>query len=169
MGADDALDDGLVDSVRKHGEAAVVFHDYLVANTAGAITSGVWMGFNAVTWLTPEQVQQRMLAYPYACETGIGSSMRKEHMLWLVQREFWKLGPWSDAIGFSLVACLHGCVFVPGSGATFTRDDAGYGGSHRGGPRADEYHTAARQLVDSVELPAKVRAAICTRRQVPYG
>ena len=169
MGADDAVNDGLVDSVRKHGQAAVVFHDYLVANTAGAITSGLWMGFNAVTWLTPEQVQQRMLTYPYACETGIGSSIRKEHLLWLIEREFWKLGPWSDAIGYSLIAAMHGCVFVPGAGAIFTQDDAGYGCSHRGGTRAAEYHAAARRLVDSVDLPPGVRAAICTRREVPYG
>ena len=87
MGADDALVRGIVPSVERFPSAAVVFHDYWVANTTDQITGGVCMGYDAVTELTPTQMQQRLVSHPYASETGIGSAIRKDLLLWLTERQ----------------------------------------------------------------------------------
>jgi len=169
LGADDALASGVVDSVGRHPTAAVVFHDYWVAGTDDRITSAVVMGFQTPTELTPQQVLHRTRTHPWATETGIGSGIRLDHLLWLAGRQFWLMGPWSDAIGYAVVAALHGCMYCPGAGAIFTHDPNGYGATGRDGGDQAKYHAAVREFVDNVDLPQDVRQLLCDKRGVPYG
>lgn len=167
MGADDRLEDGVVDSVNRYPDAAVVFHDYWVAKPGQEVSGAVVLGVDAVTTLSPEQVQQRIIDRPYACETGIGAGIRKDFLLWLNAYCWWDMGPWSDAIGYAAIAARWGAVYVPGCGATFTIDDAAYGESHRTGARAPLYHRAARRFLKETRLPFSVAAAIQTKRGIP--
>lgn len=169
MGADDKLEHGVIDSVNRHPAAAVVFHDYWVADTAGHVSGAVAMGYEAVTELSPEQVRNRLRERPYATETGIGSGIRRDCLLWLNSLAWWRMGPWSDAIGYAAVAVRHGAVYAPGAGATFTNDSGGYGHQHRSGPRVAEYFAAIREFLGNAGIPFSVAAAICTKRGVPYG
>lgn len=169
MGADDKLELGVVASVDKHHDAAVVFHDYWLADTDGNNTGAVTMGFEEPARLSPRQMRDRVRERPWASETGIGSGIRKDQLLWLNSLGWWRMGPWSDAVGYAVVAVNHGAVYEPGAGATFTVDDAGYGQTHRTGPDAEKYHDGVRQFLRDAGVPFSVAAAICVKRGVPYG
>ena len=169
MGADDALTDCVVESVNEYPDAAIVFHDYWVADTDDNITGLVHNGFQEAVTFGPDEMLHRIRTYPYASETGIGSGIRTDLLRWLAARQFWLMGPWSDAIGYAVVAALHGCVFAPKKGAVFTVDPAGYGAQGRDGADAGMYHAAIRRFVDAVDLPHDVKQFICLKRQVPYG
>lgn len=166
MGADDSLADGVVDSVNRHADAAAVFHDYWVADITSTIVGSVFNGFESVTVMEPADAQRRLLTYPYATETGIGSGIRWDCLLWLAARQFWRMGPWSDAIGYAVIAALHGCVFVPGSGAVFCVDDEGYGALGRSGQDVERYHQACREFVSESGVPADVGTAILGKRGI---
>jgi len=166
MGADDSLTDGVVDSVNRHPDAAVIFHDYWCSDTNAVIRGSVFMGFEQVTPMTPDEARHRLLTYPYASETGIGSGIRRDCLQWLVSQKFWRMGPWSDAIGYAVVAALWGCVFVPGAGAIFAIDDAGYGARGREGAEALSYHQACREFLAGVNLPAALKVAILHKRGI---
>lgn len=166
MGADDALAEGVVDSVSRYEDAAVVFHDYWVTDTAGTTVGAVVNGFSSVTALSAADTCERLRRYPYATETGIGSGIRKDCLLWLVARRLWEMGPWSDAIGYAAVAAIWGCVFVPGAGARFTVDDNGYGARGREGPDAARYHEACRQFLRMTGLPPDVQASLLNKRGI---
>ena len=169
MGADDKLEAGVIDSVCRYPDAAVVFHDYYTCGTDGLVNGGVTNGFDAVTDLSPVQMRHRVRERPYASETGIGSAVRRDHLLWLNSLQWWNMGPWSDAIGYAAVAIKHGAVFVPGSGATFTVNDEGYGNRERTGARAARYHDACRAFLAAADVPFSVAAALCLKRGIPYG
>ena len=171
MGADDTLAVGVVDSVGRHEDAAVVFHDYNVADASGTLTGSVRQGYDSAagTRLTPEQMRHRLRERPHATETGIGSGIRRDCLLWLNSLQWWRMGPWSDAIGYAAVGVRHGAAYVAGSGATFTVDNGGYGHQHRTGPRAAEYHVAIWEFLGKAGIPFSVAAAICTKRGVPYA
>lgn len=169
MGSDDTLAAGVVDSVSRHEDAAVVFHDYWVANGSGTVTGAVTQGVESVTRMTPEQVRHRLRERPHASETGIGSGIRRDCLLWLNSLEWWRMGPWSDAVGYATVAVLHGAVYSPGAAATFTDDASGYGHQQRSGPRVAEYYRAIWGFLELAGIPFSVAAAICNKRGVPYG
>jgi glycosyltransferase involved in cell wall biosynthesis len=169
MGADDALVHGVIDSIEQHQDAAVVFHDYYVCTPEDKITHGVTCGYKVTTELDAEATQHRIVHWPYPSETGIGAGIRREHLAWLTQRQWWLMGPWSDCIGYGVAAALYGCVYVPMAGAVFTLDPAGYGATGRDGPDQSKYFKAVRSFVDGFDLPADVRRSMCVRRQVPYA
>jgi hypothetical protein len=166
MGADDWLANGVVDSVNRHPNAAVVFHDYCVANTDGTQIGAVSNGFESVTHMSSEQVCSRLVQYPYPTETGIGSGLRLDCLRWLEAQHFWRMGPWSDAIGFAAVAALWGCVFVPGAGATFTQDDHGYGATNRNSSDSIRYMAECVSFLASSGVPGDAATALCRKRGV---
>lgn len=166
MGADDAIIDGVVDSVNRYPDAAVVFHDYWVSGPDDVVTGAVFNGFTEATVMSAEDVQRRLVQHPYATETGIGSGIRRDFLLWLSDRQFWLMGPWSDAVGYAAVASLWGCVFVPGCGAVFTIDDNGYGARGRAGPDAAKYHQASRDFLRGTDVPHDVAVKILNKRGI---
>jgi|GEM_PF-2692950 len=166
MGADDWLANGVVDSVNRHPDSAVVFHDYWVANTDGTQIGAVSNGFESVTHMSSAQVCSRLVQYPYPTETGIGSGLRLDCLRWLEAKQFWRMGPWSDAIGFAAVAALWGCVFVPGAGATFTQDDHGYGATNRNSSDSIRYMAECVSFLASSGVPSDAAAALCRKRGV---
>jgi hypothetical protein len=166
MGADDWLANGVVDSVNRHPDAAVVFHDYLVANTDGTQIGAVSNGFESVMHMSAAQMCSRLVEYPYPTETGIGSGMRLDCLRWLEAKHFWRMGPWSDAIGFAAVAALWGCVFVPSGGATFTQDDHGYGATNRNSSDSIRYMAECISFLASSGVPSDAAAALCRKRGV---
>jgi hypothetical protein len=168
MGADDALIHGIINSVEKHSHAAVVFHDYYVCTPEDKITHGVTCGYPVTTELDAQATQHRIIHWPYPSETGIGAGIRREHLVWLAQRQWWLMGPWSDCIGYGVAAALYGCVYVPMAGALFTQDPSGYGAKGRSGPDQAKYFDAIQTFVDGFALPAEVRRSMCVRREVPY-
>lgn len=169
LGADDTLAFGVVDSVNRHSDAAVVFHDYLVSNSEGTVIGAVTQGVDAVTNLTPKQMRHRLRERTNATETGIGSGIRRDCLLWLSALHWWRMGPWSDAIGYATVGVLNGAVYCPQTGATFTDDADGYGHQHRSGSRIAEYHKGISEFLNKSCVPFSVASAICSKRQVPYG
>jgi hypothetical protein len=169
VGSDDALTHVAVANFERHTDAAVVFHDYYVCGTDNRLTHGVISGYDETTTLQPPDVCDRIISWQWPSETGIGAGIRKEHLLWLAERRFWEMGPWSDCIGYAVVAALHGCVYVPQFGAVFTADEYGYGHQGRHGEHQSDFFQACRAFVDSVYLPQDVRRSMLTRRQVPYA
>ena len=166
LSADDELASGVVENVTWHRKAAVVFHDYLLRKPDGEVFAGVSMGCTSPSWLSPDQFCRRLVNAENASETGIGSSMRKEHLVWLAGMCWWEMGPWADAIGYAAVGALHGAVFCPGAGATFTVDESGYGATERAGARRDEYHAAVRRFLTYANMPSDAAAALMRKRQV---
>ena len=168
MGADDLLEPGLVHSINSHPHAAVVFHDYWVRFPDGTRPGAVTMGYGETRTLTPGEVCERLRSHPNATETGIGSGIRLDCLLWLASLSFWRMGPWSDAIGYAAVAARWGAVYVPGAGATFTDDPNGYGCQGRGGARRDEYHAASRRFLEAAEIDATTAEALCRQREIAW-
>ena len=169
MGADDRLLPGIVESVERFPTAAVVFHDYQVANPAGQIVGHVGCGLESTTTMTPAEVRRRLREWPVPTETGIGAAIQLQWLLKLGQHQWWNMGPWSDCIAYSVVAGTAGAVYVPQDGAVFTDDTSGYGHTHRAGPEAAEYMHRVRQFLRSTNFPWSVSAALCSKRGVPYA
>jgi hypothetical protein len=86
--------------------------------------------------------------------------------MWLCQYEYWRMGPWADAVGYSAVAAMGGCVYVPQAGAIFTEDDAGYGVTQRNSTDSGRYMVECWAFLKRAGVPQDVAAAICRKRGV---
>jgi len=167
MGADDELLSGVVQSVMRHGEAAVIFHDYFCRKP------GQWPHY-MIQLAEPSQQQvlsssdvcDRILNGARGVETGIASAIRHDWLKRLCELEYWRMGPWADAIGYGTVAALAGAVYVPQAGAIFTIDDDGYGEKSRTGSDSCEYMAEVRDFLKRAEVPPDVAAALCRHRGV---
>jgi glycosyltransferase involved in cell wall biosynthesis len=150
-GADDELIDGVV-SLGSVGEFPLIFTDYLVRSSPGEEPCGIITqnaakhGARDAVFLKPDDVQERYLSSCYPTETGIGTLIRTDWLMWLRDRAFWKMGPWSDAIGYACVAGIAGAAYVPGAGAVFTQNETGYGATNRRFEVSGEFHKASRDF-----------------------
>jgi|694.fasta_scaffold10051_2 hypothetical protein len=166
LGADDELLSGIV-SLADAGDFPVIFADYLVRIDSMPDMRGlVSQGVAQATVMSPGQVRDRFMSPCNPTETGIGSLLLLDRLLWLRDRKFWRMGPWSDAIGYATVAALHGAAYVPGAGAVVSERADGYGASGRTGPDAEQYREACREFVFSSGLDDKVAKRILFKRGI---
>lgn len=166
LSADDELYPGVVQSTMRHPQAAVVFHSYMVRKPGQAAHGGVVMPVRGISSMTPGQACTHLTSDALPCETGIGSAIHHSWLKWLCQHEYWRMGPWADAVGYASVAALGGCVYCQEFGAIFTEDDAGYGFTRRNGPDAARYMVEVWAFLKRAEVPQDVAAAICRKRGV---
>lgn len=166
LSADDELYPGVVQSTMRHHNAAVVFHSYYCRKPGQDPYAVVPMPFPQSTAMTPSEACRHLGSDAQPCETGVGSAMRWNWLLWLCQLEYWRMGPWADSIGYASVAALGGCVYVPGPGAIFTEDDAGYGARVRNSQDASRYMVECWAFLKRAGVPQDVAAAICRKRGV---
>jgi len=167
LGADDELMPSVVQSVMRHRQAAIVFHNYYCR------ISGQWPHLmvqcaepSRQQVLSASDVQSRMLSGAAPVETGIGSAIRHDWLMRLCELEYWRMGPWSDAIAYGTVAALGGAVYVPQAGAIFTQDNQGYGEKSRTGPDSSRYMVEVWAFLKRAEVPPDVAAALCAKRGV---
>lgn len=171
LGADDELLSGVV-SLGSVGDFPVIFTDYLVRTDARSEPTGIVQmdvtkhGEKAAVFLSPEQVCDRFMSECFPTETGIGSLLSIEWLLWMKDREFWRMGPWSDAVAYAAVAAIAGAAYVPGVGAVFTQREDGYGATQRNGPGTKAYSEACREFVFSSGLDDKVAKRILLKRRI---
>jgi glycosyltransferase involved in cell wall biosynthesis len=167
LSADDELWPGVVQSVMRYPRAAVIFHPYFTRKPGQSIHAMVPMPFSHIQARTPEEAQQVLTSDANPCETGIGSAIHHSWLAWLCELEYWRMGPWADAVGYSAVAALGGCVYAgPDVGAVFTEDDAGYGATRRNGPGAALLMAEVRAFLERAKVPQPVADAICRKRGV---
>ena len=166
LSADDELYPGVVQSTMRHPNAAVVFHSYYCRKPGRDPHAAVPMPFAQATAMTPGEACQHLVSDALPCETGIGSAIRWNWLAWLCNLEYWRMGPWADAVGYSAVAALGGCVYVPQPGAIFTEDDGGYGVTRRNSPDASRYMIECWAFLKRAKVPEDVAAAICRKRGV---
>jgi glycosyltransferase involved in cell wall biosynthesis len=164
LSADDELCPGVVQSVMRHRTAAVIFHSYYLRKPSCYVHGAVDVG--AFQSCTPDDACRRFLSEANPCETGIGSAIHHSWLAWLCDLEYWRMGPWADAIGYAVVAALGGAVYVPQPGAIFTEDDAGYGEKSRTGPDASRYMVEVWAFLKRADVPPDVAAALCRKRGV---
>ena len=124
--ADDMLLPGMIAHAREHAAAPVVFTDYHCLD-GRQLLPGVSQSVTETTKLTDDEVRQRIRSNTNATETGIGSAIHLKHLEWLASLQFWRCGPFGDAIGYAAVAALHGAVYLPGSGAAIRVNPQSYG------------------------------------------
>lgn len=166
LSADDELHPGVVQSTMRHHDAAVIFHSYYCRKPGRDPHGAVPMPFHQVTAMTKAEACQHISSDALPCETGIGSAIRWNWLLWLCQLEYWRMGPWADAVGYSAVAAMGGCVYVPQAGAIFTEDDAGYGVTQRNSTDSGRYMVECWAFLKRAGVPQDVAAAICRKRGV---
>ena len=166
LSADDELHPGVVQSTMRHPNAAVIFHSYYCRKPGRDPHGAVPMPFHQVTAMTKAEACQHISSDALPCETGIGSAIRWNWLLWLCQLEYWRMGPWADAVGYSAVAAMGGCVYVPQAGAIFTEDDAGYGVTQRNSTDSGRYMVECWAFLKRAGVPQEVAAAICRKRGV---
>jgi glycosyltransferase involved in cell wall biosynthesis len=166
LSADDELHPGVIQSTMRWPKAAVVFHSYYCRKPGRDPHAAVPMPFPEVRAMTEADACQHIVSDAFPCETGIGSAIRWNWLLWLCQLEYWRMGPWADAVGYSAVAAMGGCVYVPQAGAIFTEDDAGYGVTRRNGPDASRYMVECWAFLKRAGVPQDVAVAICRKRGV---
>jgi glycosyltransferase involved in cell wall biosynthesis len=166
LSADDELYPGVVQSTMRWPEAAVVFHSYYVRKPRSQPRAAVQMPFQGVACMTADEVCGHLASDAQPCETGVGSAIRWNWLAWLCKLEYWRMGPWADAIGYAAVAAMGGCVYVPQPGAIFTEDDAGYGVTVRNSPDAARYMVECWAFLDRAGVPKNVAAALCRKRGV---
>ena len=168
LSTDDWLMDGVIASVEKHIDAAVVFHDYIACNMASEPMWYVRCHLHDVLPITrtPGEVVEKIEKCE-PCETGIGSSIRSDCLAWLCGLEFWTMGPYADAIGYAAVGAKFGAVYSPVIGATFTVDPNGYGARNRDDPAKHAGWVAAvKAFLASTGLPENVQHIIAAKRQI---
>ena len=166
LSADDELVPGIVQSVMRHPQAAVIFHGYYCRKPGRDPHAAVPMPFAELTAMTQAQARRHISSDAMPVETGIGSAIRHDWLMRLCELEYWRMGPWADAIGYAVVAALGGAVYVPQPGAIFTEDDAGYGEKSRTGPDASRYMVEVWAFLKRAEVPPDVAAALCRKRGV---
>lgn len=166
LGADDELCDGMVDVVDMSPNAPIVFSEYHVRKPGGDILGSVVHGYDRPTSLTPADVRARLASDCYPHETGIGSAIRSDLLRFLCELRFWLMGPWSDAIGYTAVAALHGAVYVPGAGAIFTEDDGGYGAIEREGKNTLDYQAETWRFLAASEVDSYTAKRILWKRGI---
>jgi glycosyltransferase involved in cell wall biosynthesis len=167
LSADDELWPGIVQSVMRYPRAAVIFHPYLVRKPGQSPHAMVPMPFSHIEARTAEEAQETLMSDAHPCETGVGSAIRCDWLEWLCRLEYWRMGPWADAVGYSAVAALGGCVYAaPDVGAVFTEDDDGYGVTRRNGPEAGSLMAEVRAFLKRAQVPKPVADAICRKRGV---
>ena len=129
VGADDLILDGLVDSIRSAALAhspGVVFGDYSIVDCNGAVLDVRRSGFSDVTYLSPAEATARLGDKSLGLfECGVGSGVSKQAHNWSRECGAWRMGPWIDSIGNSVVACKYGAVYVPRVLASFTMQPNG--------------------------------------------
>jgi glycosyltransferase involved in cell wall biosynthesis len=166
LSADDELHPGVIQSTMRYPQAAVVFHPYYCRKPGKAPHAAVPMPFDCIKPMTPGEACMHLTSDALPCETGIGSAIHHSWLAWLCHHEYWRMGPWADAVGYSSVAALGGCVYSPEPGAIFTEDDAGYGFTRRNGPDASRFMVEVWAFLKRAEVPQDVAAAICRKRGV---
>ena len=166
LSADDELYPGVVQSTMRHQQAAVVFHSYMVRKPGQDVHGGVLVPFRGIKAMTPGEACLHLASDALPCETGIGSAIRHDWLEWLCRHEYWRMGPWADAIGYASVAAMGGCVYSQSVGAIFTEDDAGYGVTGRNSIDSARYMVEAWAFLKRAEVPQDVAAAICRKRGV---
>jgi hypothetical protein len=166
LGADDVLSTDIIKTIRETGDPAIVFSDYLVIHPGSQTCGLVSQGVRHATVLTAEQVQERYKSIANPTETGIGSAIRKDLLLWLKSKKFWEMGPWSDAIGYGAVAALHGAVYLDAIGAAIVESPAGYGATGRGGINAAAYKQASKDFIVESGLDKDAATALLRKRGV---
>lgn len=166
LSADDELHPGVIQSTMRWPKAAVVFHSYYCRKPGRDPHAAVPMPFAEVTAMTQAQARRHISSDAMPVETGIGSAIRHDWLMRLCELEYWRMGPWADAIGYAVVAALGGAVYVPQPGAIFTEDDAGYGEKSRTGPDAARYMVEVWAFLKRAEVPPDVAAALCRKRGV---
>ncbi len=165
LSADDELYPGVIQSTMRWPQAAVVFHSYYVRKP-GREPHGAVPVSSVLEVYSPAFARERLCSDALPVETGIGSAIRWNWLLWLCEMEYWRMGPWADAVGYAAVAAMGGCVYVPQAGAVFTEDDAGYGVTRRNGPDAARYMVECWAFLKRAGVPQDVAAAICRKRGV---
>ncbi len=166
LSADDELHPGVVQSVMRHPQAAVVFHAYMVRKPGQDVHGGVPVPFRGIVSMTAGEAQRHLASDALPCETGIGSAIRHDWLAWLCKHEYWRMGPWADAVGYASVAAMGGCVYTHEIGAIFTEDDAGYGATRRSGPDSARYMIEVWAFLKRAQVPNDVATAICRKRGV---
>ncbi len=166
LSADDELYPGVVHSAMRHPQAAVIFHSYMVRKPGHDVHGGISMPFRGIVAMKTAEARRHLTSDALPCETGIGSAIRHDWLAWLCKHEYWRMGPWADAVGYASVAALGGCVYSQGIGAIFTEDDDGYGMTRRNGPDAARYMVEVWAFLKRAEVPQDVAAAICRKRGV---
>lgn len=130
------------------------------------VHGGVPMPFDGIKSMTPGEACLHLTSDALPCETGIGSAIRHDWLSWLCQLEYWRMGPWADAVGYASVAAMGGCVYSQGIGAIFTEDNNGYGASVRNSVDAARYMVEVWAFLKRAKVPQDVAAAICRKRGV---
>ena len=167
LSADDELVPGMVQSVMRHPQAAVIFHDYYCRRPRKWPHAVLRCAEPMQQQTLPASiVRERLLSDAMPVETGIGSAIRHDWLMRLCELEYWRMGPWADAIGYAVVAALGGAVYVPQPGAIFTEDDAGYGVTSRNGLDSSRYMVEVWAFLKRAEVPPDVAAALCRKRGV---
>jgi glycosyltransferase involved in cell wall biosynthesis len=167
IGADDELLPGVVQSVMRHREAAVIFHNYFCRKPGQWPHSMIQLAEPSQQQvLSSSDVRDRIVSGVAGVETGIASAIRHDWLKRLCDLEYWRMGPWADAIGYGAVAALAGAVYVPQAGAIFTIDDDGYGEKSRTGSDSCEYMAEVRDFLKRAEVPPDVADALCRHRGV---
>ena len=166
LSADDELIPGIVHSSMRFQSAAIIFHGYLVRDHHSAYPVGRIKMCDEIQVMTPSDVQARIASDASPCETGIGSAIRHDWLEWLCELEYWKMGPWADAIGYAAVAALGGAVYLPVDGAIFTINESGYGATIRNSPDAPRYMRECREFLFRTGIPQEVADSLCRKRGV---
>lgn len=125
--SDDTLLPNMIEAADSFRESAVVFTEYDVCGPEPGHMHSVSHGIGSTVTLTAEQVRERIRGNGNATETGAGSAMRRDVLLWTASLRFWRCGPFGDSISYAAVAALHGATYVAGSGAAITASPATYG------------------------------------------
>lgn len=118
MGADDVLFGSFALAVRQVVDESpgVVFSDYaLLRDGNPPIPLEIRQyEFASVTKLTAAGARQRFRSLPrWRAECGAGAAIRRDDLVWLHDSQYWRMGPYSDSIGYTVAAMRRGCVYVP--------------------------------------------------------
>jgi glycosyltransferase involved in cell wall biosynthesis len=125
--SDDTLLPNMIHAADSFSGSPVVFAEYHVCYPELGHMHSVSHGIGSTVTLTAEQVRGRIRGNGNATETGIGSAMRRDLLLWTASLRFWRCGPFGDSISYAAVAALHGATYVAGAGAAITSRPTTYG------------------------------------------
>lgn len=95
---------------------------------------------------------------------GAASLLKRDAMSFLVEREVWTFGPWSDAIGYYVISGIWGCIVTEGTfGAVRDNAGGGHGARYRNDPKQlEEVKTAVHRFLNDTCVSA-IDATLLTK------
>lgn len=99
------------EALRQHPDAGMFFSDYYAIDENDGVIKSNKSGFQKIQYMKGESYDKYLSRFHWF-ESGCAGIIRKDVLLWLLECEQKKLGPWLDSVGFAVAGLKYGACYL---------------------------------------------------------